>query len=520
MINKSFSMLVFVFLVNFSTACFFDSDRDNPNDPRNINSDSVIIPVPADLTIGTVTTDSISISWNGSENITGYRLYRSSDDAVYTELTTVSQGALYTGISYTDTGLTAGTTYYYKVSAYNNEGESDKSASVYVSTLSDPATLTLGTLTANSISMSWGSVTGAVGYRVYRSSDGIAFTQISGDIVSATDYTDTGLTEHIVYYYAVTSYNSGGESAKSNSVAAATLGVPIVQTTAIAGNVSTMISISDLYKIPLSGFIAGTSARGGGYILSDGGATVTDRGVCWSTSVNPTTSGDHTSDGAAVQAGAFTNSVLTGLTANTVYHVRAYAGNSSGTAYGEDISFNSGHTFGSTVSVSGVDGLVFYNDGTGHGMVCAAADQTSGKWIPAAYQTSEIGSSAQGTKVGTGQANTAAIIATDPTNNNAAYICTQVGSGWFLPSKDELACIYANLRLNSLGSLTGNGYYSSSEYNAEFVWCQDFNVDIPYESDYDIGRQLIWAKSKHSITITIAFIDYTISINTRAVSSF
>ena len=79
-----------------------------------------------------------------------------------------------------------------------------------------------------------------------------------------------------------------------------------------------------------------TTATGGGNVTADGGASVTARGICWSTSQNPTISGSHTTDGTGT--GNFT-SAMTGLTANTTYYVRAYATNSVGTAYGEEVSF-------------------------------------------------------------------------------------------------------------------------------------------------------------------------------------
>lgn len=83
--------------------------------------------------------------------------------------------------------------------------------------------------------------------------------------------------------------------------------------------------------------VTGSTATGGGNVTSDGGASVTARGVCWNTSTNPTVSNSHTSDGTGT--GSFTSS-LTGLTASTLYYVRAYATNSVGTAYGSNESFS------------------------------------------------------------------------------------------------------------------------------------------------------------------------------------
>ena len=81
--------------------------------------------------------------------------------------------------------------------------------------------------------------------------------------------------------------------------------------------------------------ITSTTAVLGGNVTADGGATTT-RGVCWSTSHNPTITDNHTSDGTGV--GVFT-STLTGLDGCTRYYVRAYATNSEGTSYGEEVEF-------------------------------------------------------------------------------------------------------------------------------------------------------------------------------------
>ncbi len=83
-----------------------------------------------------------------------------------------------------------------------------------------------------------------------------------------------------------------------------------------------------------------TSGSGGGYVLNSSGSPVTARGICYGTSSAPTIAGPHTTDG--VGLGYFTSSI-TGLTGcGTVYHVRAYATNSSGTAYGNELTFSTG----------------------------------------------------------------------------------------------------------------------------------------------------------------------------------
>jgi gliding motility-associated-like protein len=79
-----------------------------------------------------------------------------------------------------------------------------------------------------------------------------------------------------------------------------------------------------------------SSASTGGNISSDGNQPVTSRGVCWNTSAGPTTANSTTSDGTGT--GSFSSS-LSGLTQGTLYYVRAYAINSIGTGYGNQITF-------------------------------------------------------------------------------------------------------------------------------------------------------------------------------------
>jgi uncharacterized protein (TIGR02145 family) len=82
--------------------------------------------------------------------------------------------------------------------------------------------------------------------------------------------------------------------------------------------------------------ITQSTALSGGTITNDGGAVVSQRGVCWSTTSNPTISGNRTQNGTG--NGVFTSSI-TGLTASTLYYVRSYATNSAGTAYGQQLQF-------------------------------------------------------------------------------------------------------------------------------------------------------------------------------------
>lgn len=82
--------------------------------------------------------------------------------------------------------------------------------------------------------------------------------------------------------------------------------------------------------------VTSSSAKSGGRITYDGGASVTARGVCWSISPNPLISNNKTTDGQGV--GEFV-STITNLQPNTKYYLRAYATNAAGTQYGEELIF-------------------------------------------------------------------------------------------------------------------------------------------------------------------------------------
>ena len=102
--------------------------------------------------------------------------------------------------------------------------------------------------------------------------------------------------------------------------------------------------------------INGTNATSGGDVTSDGGDSVSARGVCWSISSNPTISSAHTVDGSGT--GAFASSI-TGLVPGQTYYVRSYATNTLGTAYGDEITYTS-----STVPTVITDSIVSITSST------------------------------------------------------------------------------------------------------------------------------------------------------------
>lgn len=173
----------------------------------------------------------VTISWTASTGATSYNVYRSTTAGV-----TVSNGTKLAGVAspYVNTGLTAGTTYYYIVTAVNSAGES--AASTQTSATTNPAPPTVpaapATVTAtggtNQVSLSWAAVSGATSYNVYWSTT-TGVTKTNGTKLTGvtSPYTHTGLSAGTPYYYIVTAVNSAGESAASAQVTGVTAGTAI-----------------------------------------------------------------------------------------------------------------------------------------------------------------------------------------------------------------------------------------------------------------------------------------------------
>ncbi|MBW6501118.1 MAG: hypothetical protein K0B05_06965 [Bacteroidales bacterium] len=102
--------------------------------------------------------------------------------------------------------------------------------------------------------------------------------------------------------------------------------------------------------------ITPTSATSGGTVSRDGGSYVTERGVCWSVSMNPTTASFKTTDGEGT--GSFASDI-TGLKANTTYYVRAYAINETGTGYGQELSFKTNPAEPATIITSSFKSITY-----------------------------------------------------------------------------------------------------------------------------------------------------------------
>ena len=225
------------------------------------------------------------------------------------------------------TGLTSEKTYYVRAYARNSVGVA-YSDEVILNTESSTTTPTVSTNSVSSISSTsavcGGNVTSDGGLDV--TERGLCWSTSplptvnnshisSGTGVGSFSTTIVGLTPNTTYFVKAYAKNSKGTAygeQREFVTQTQTINTPTVITSSITN-------------------ITETSASSGGNVTDNGGATVTDRGVCWSTSQNPTIDDSHTSNGSGL--GTF-SSDITGLSPNTTYYVRAYATNSAGTGYG------------------------------------------------------------------------------------------------------------------------------------------------------------------------------------------
>jgi len=250
------------------------------------------------------------------------------------------------------TGLSPNTTYYVRAYATNSLGTAYDEEQRTFTTNAEATTPSVTTgdvtnITTTTASCS-GNVTSDGGSSV--TARGVCWstsqnpTTSNSKIINGTGlgtYTSniTGLSPNTTYYVRAYAINSQGTAygEQKTFTTNAQQAMPSVTT----GNVTNITTIT---------------ADCSGDVTSDGGSSVTARGVCWSTSQNPTTSNSKTTNGTGL--GTYTSNI-TGLSPNTTYYVRAYATNSNGTSYGEQKSFKTSQEEGGATFTDYRDGNVY-----------------------------------------------------------------------------------------------------------------------------------------------------------------
>jgi len=371
------------------------------------------------------------------------------------------------------TGLNAGTTYYLKAYATNYAGTAYGNQIVF-STLSFTFTQVI-TGSPSNITFTTASITGKIidlgnsdvtqhGH-CWATTSNPTTSNIKTTLGYASDtgtFTSSlsGLTVGTNYYIRAYATNSAGTT-YGNQIVFSTLSYTLAQVT--TGDVSN---------------ITMTSAMVDGDITDLGNTTVTQHGHCWSTNPNPTTNNSKTTLGQAIATGPY-SSTLNELMPDSIYYFKAYATNDAGTSYGEQKTV---HTLPSPVPTVYCNGYLLYVHPTDNSIGMEWGGE--GTFVNALSNTE-------------GEQNTDSIVLKLGNNGGdpyAAKLCKDLVAfgfdDWYLPSAFELNCLYENR--TTIGNFTQEGYWSSTEYNANYAWYEYFHstygsIDYAYkDSNYNV----------------------------------
>jgi hypothetical protein len=247
----------------------------------------------------------IKPSSTGGLPVKYYKIYRGLSSENLTFLTNVDGRIL----TYTDTGLTNGVTYYYAVSALNAVGESPKSNEVNAKPVGPPTAPQNLTATSspNKVTLNWSlpvldGGSAIINYKIYQgtSTDNKIFIATTTNLT----YTATGLTNGVTYYYQVSAVNAVGEGQKSNEASSTPQAIPPDAPQNLRGS-PTLFDITLNWDPP----------------ANDGGSVITTYNIYHGTSPGSIIFLNTTSD---------TNYLHTGLNPGTTHYYQVSAVNSVG----------------------------------------------------------------------------------------------------------------------------------------------------------------------------------------------
>jgi fibronectin type III domain protein/beta-propeller repeat-containing protein len=193
---------------------------------------------------------------------------------------------------YGDSGLAAGTLYYYRVQAYNSFGNSAYSNSTSATTLGGPAvpavpgSLTATSMSSSQINLAWADTSGnETGFKIERSTSTSPWAQIATVGANIASYASTGLTASTAYTYRVRANNAAGDSGYSNTASATTSVVPggtlahiwsegFGGAGAFDSAVPMDMAVDSLGEVVITGTLDGSADMGTGLLVSAGGTDI------------------------------------------------------------------------------------------------------------------------------------------------------------------------------------------------------------------------------------------------------
>jgi hypothetical protein len=189
----------------------------------------VVPAAPSNLVATTSSSSQINLSWtDNANNENGFKVEQSTDGTTFTQVAMLSSNA----VSYSATGLSASTTYFYRVASFNDAGNSQYSNTANATTSAAPPALpaapsglTATPVSSTQINLSWVDHSGnETGFKIERCKNANCtnYVEVSQVGANVTAFADTGLTKNTTYRYRVRAFNAGGNSGYSNPVSART----------------------------------------------------------------------------------------------------------------------------------------------------------------------------------------------------------------------------------------------------------------------------------------------------------
>jgi titin len=236
------SIRFFIPVLIFTALLFSESCEKEEKPPSN----------PSGLVLSVVSSTQIDLSWSdNSGNEKGFTIERAAGiTSNYLHVTSLPANST----SHSDTGLQPGTTYSYRVKAFNDAGVSVPSASATATTtasgggLTAPSGLSATGVSSSQINLSWTDNSGTeTGFRIERAPGGTtSFSEIATTGSNVTSYQNTGLTASTSYSYRVKAYNATNNSDWSNTATAATQAPAATVPAAPSGLTATAVSSSQI----------------------------------------------------------------------------------------------------------------------------------------------------------------------------------------------------------------------------------------------------------------------------------
>ena len=390
------------------------------------------------------------------------------------------------------TNLTANTTYYVRAYATNEKGTSygEQKSFTTLQNIELPTVTTADVtdITQNT-AMSGGNVTDDGGATV--TARGVCWSKDPNPTIDNSFISNgsgiggfiieiSGLTSATTYYVRAYATNEKGTSygEQKSFTTLQNINLPTVTTTIVTN-------------------VTSTDAMSGGNVTNDGGASVTARGVCWSTSPDPTINDNKTLDGSGT--GPFT-SHLTNLTHSTTYYIRAYATNSEGTSYGEQKYFT-------TLSDGMINGHQYVDLGLLSGLKWATCNV--GADSPEEYggyyawgETETKAEYTQGNSVTFGQQ-------LSDISGNAQYDAATAnwGGTWRMPTKDEIRELIYNCSWTPETQNGVDGFkVTGSNGNYIFIPASGYRDG---SSSYIYGECYYWSSTPHQYSSDYSYILYS-----------